>query len=206
MVAGAGGRYQPAEVKVGREDWRQDRDPRWAWRGAEDCRLGAVPAGFGSEPERDKDYSARRRADDADGAAAVIAALIRAAIRRRVLVLIAAALLKAVGIWSLRSTAIDALPDLSDVQVIIRTSHPGPGAADCRKPDDLSAGDDDAVGPRSSRRARLFVRRRQLRLCPLQGRHQPLLGTQPGARISEPVAGATAEGRDRLARKTADDS
>jgi len=55
----------------------------------------------------------------------VIAALIRAAIRGRVFVLIAAALLVAIGIWSVRSTAIDALPDLSDVQVIIRTSYPG---------------------------------------------------------------------------------
>jgi Cu(I)/Ag(I) efflux system membrane protein CusA/SilA len=55
----------------------------------------------------------------------MIAALIRAAIRGRVFVLIAAALLVAVGIWSVRSTAIDALPDLSDVQVIIRTSYPG---------------------------------------------------------------------------------
>ena len=55
----------------------------------------------------------------------MIAALIRAAIRGRVFVLIAAALLVAIGIWSVRSTAIDALPDLSDVQVIIRTSYPG---------------------------------------------------------------------------------
>ena len=55
----------------------------------------------------------------------MIAALIRAAIRGRVFVLIAAALLVAVGVWSVRSTAIDALPDLSDVQVIIRTSYPG---------------------------------------------------------------------------------
>ena len=55
----------------------------------------------------------------------MIAGLIRAAIRGRVFVLIAAALLVAVGIWSVRSTAIDALPDLSDVQVIIRTSYPG---------------------------------------------------------------------------------
>ena len=55
----------------------------------------------------------------------MIAALIRAAIRGRVFVLIAAALLVAVGVWSVRSTAIDALPDLSDVQVIIRTSYSG---------------------------------------------------------------------------------
>jgi Cu(I)/Ag(I) efflux system membrane protein CusA/SilA len=30
-----------------------------------------------------------------------------------------------VGVWAVRSTAIDALPDLSDTQVIIRTSYPG---------------------------------------------------------------------------------
>ena len=55
----------------------------------------------------------------------MIAALIRAAVRGRVFVLIAAALLVAVGVWSVRSTPLDALPDLSDVQVIIRTSYPG---------------------------------------------------------------------------------
>src|SRR6195952_2936615 len=29
------------------------------------------------------------------------------------------------GLWALRSTPVDALPDLSDVQVIIRTTYPG---------------------------------------------------------------------------------
>ena len=34
-------------------------------------------------------------------------------------------MLTAWGIWSLQRTPLDALPDLSDVQVIIRTSYPG---------------------------------------------------------------------------------
>ena len=31
----------------------------------------------------------------------------------------------AAGLWAVRSTPVDALPDLSDVQVIIRTTYPG---------------------------------------------------------------------------------
>lgn len=55
----------------------------------------------------------------------MIAALIRWSVVNRFLVLLATLLMTAVGIWSLRITPIDALPDLSDVQVIIRTPYPG---------------------------------------------------------------------------------
>lgn len=55
----------------------------------------------------------------------MIARLIRWSIAQRFLVLIAALFLAAWGIYALRQTPIDALPDLSDVQVIIRTSWPG---------------------------------------------------------------------------------
>jgi Cu(I)/Ag(I) efflux system membrane protein CusA/SilA len=55
----------------------------------------------------------------------VIAAVIRWSIENRVLVLIVTALLTAWGIYSVRNTPVDALPDLSDVQVIIKTSFPG---------------------------------------------------------------------------------
>ena len=55
----------------------------------------------------------------------MIAALIRASVRQRVLVLLAALFLLAAGAVALSTTPIDALPDLSDVQVIIRTSYPG---------------------------------------------------------------------------------
>ena len=55
----------------------------------------------------------------------MIAALIRWSLANRFLVLAATAFAVAWGIWAIRSTPIDALPDLSDVQVIVRTSFPG---------------------------------------------------------------------------------
>ena len=55
----------------------------------------------------------------------MIAGLIRWSVRNRLLVLLAAALLSAWGVYSVRTIPLDAIPDLSDVQVIIRTSYPG---------------------------------------------------------------------------------
>ena len=55
----------------------------------------------------------------------MIASLIRASIRNRALVLMAALLLAVWGLWSLTRLPLDALPDLSDTQVIVRTSWAG---------------------------------------------------------------------------------
>jgi len=55
----------------------------------------------------------------------MIAALIRWSIANRFLVLLATVMVAAWGVWSLSKTPVDALPDLSDVQVIIRTTYPG---------------------------------------------------------------------------------
>ncbi|WP_340522404.1 efflux RND transporter permease subunit, partial [Cupriavidus necator] len=55
----------------------------------------------------------------------MIARLILASIRNRFLVLMATVMLTIWGLWAVRSTPLDALPDLSDVQVIIRTPFPG---------------------------------------------------------------------------------
>lgn len=55
----------------------------------------------------------------------LIARVIFAAIEQRLLVLLAAVALCAWGIWALRFAPLDALPDLSDVQVIIRTPFAG---------------------------------------------------------------------------------
>jgi len=55
----------------------------------------------------------------------MIAGLIRWSIQNRVLVLIMTVLVTAWGVYSVRQTPVDALPDLSDVQVIIKTSFPG---------------------------------------------------------------------------------
>ncbi len=55
----------------------------------------------------------------------MIAALIRLSVRHRIFVVLGAMALLAAGILSVRSTPVDALPDLSDVQVIIRTPYAG---------------------------------------------------------------------------------
>jgi Cu(I)/Ag(I) efflux system membrane protein CusA/SilA len=55
----------------------------------------------------------------------MIAALIRWSVLNRFLVLIATAFLIAAGVWSVTRTPLDALPDLSDTQVIVRTPFPG---------------------------------------------------------------------------------
>ena len=55
----------------------------------------------------------------------MIAQLIRWSIVNRFLVLLATLGLTAWGIWALSKTPLDAIPDLSDTQVIIRTTYPG---------------------------------------------------------------------------------
>ena len=55
----------------------------------------------------------------------MIARVISWSLRNHLLVLLLAALISAWGIYSLRHTALDAIPDLSDVQVIIKTTYPG---------------------------------------------------------------------------------
>jgi Cu(I)/Ag(I) efflux system membrane protein CusA/SilA len=55
----------------------------------------------------------------------MIARLIRWSIQNRFLVLLATIIVAAWGVWSMMRTPLDALPDLSDVQVIIRTTLPG---------------------------------------------------------------------------------
>jgi Cu(I)/Ag(I) efflux system membrane protein CusA/SilA len=55
----------------------------------------------------------------------MIASLIRWSIANRFLVLLATVMMTAWGVWSLSRTPLDAIPDLSDVQVIIRTTFPG---------------------------------------------------------------------------------
>ena len=55
----------------------------------------------------------------------MIAAIIRWSIHNRFMVLLASMMLVAVGLYSLKNTPVDAIPDLSDVQVIIKTSYPG---------------------------------------------------------------------------------
>ncbi|MFZ0257105.1 MAG: efflux RND transporter permease subunit [Gammaproteobacteria bacterium] len=51
--------------------------------------------------------------------------IIAASLRNRFLVLVATLLIVAAGLWALRTTPLDAIPDLSDVQVIVFTEYAG---------------------------------------------------------------------------------
>ena len=55
----------------------------------------------------------------------MIERIIRASVKARIFVVLAALVLTVIGIGAVRTTPVDALPDLSDVQVIIRTTYPG---------------------------------------------------------------------------------
>lgn len=55
----------------------------------------------------------------------MIAAVIRASLRNRLLVITAALMMASWGWWAVQRAPLDALPDLSDVQVIIKASYPG---------------------------------------------------------------------------------
>ncbi|WP_435276215.1 efflux RND transporter permease subunit [Psychrobium sp. nBUS_13] len=55
----------------------------------------------------------------------MINAVIKWSINNRVLVLLACVLLVGAGLYSVKKTPVDAIPDLSDVQVIIKTSYAG---------------------------------------------------------------------------------
>lgn len=51
--------------------------------------------------------------------------IIRRSVANRFLVMMGALFLSIWGTWTIVNTPVDALPDLSDVQVIIKTSYPG---------------------------------------------------------------------------------
>ena len=55
----------------------------------------------------------------------MIAQLIEASARNRLLVLLGTLIVIGVGLWSVSQTPLDALPDLSDTQVIVYTEYPG---------------------------------------------------------------------------------
>lgn len=58
----------------------------------------------------------------------MINALIKCSIANRVLVILVSLMLAGAGIFAVKQTPVDAIPDLSDVQVIIKTSYPGQAA------------------------------------------------------------------------------
>lgn len=55
----------------------------------------------------------------------MIPAIIRGSIQNRFIIIALAIMMALAGVWAIRNTPVDAIPDLSDVQVIIKTNYPG---------------------------------------------------------------------------------
>lgn len=55
----------------------------------------------------------------------MIARIIDASIANRLFIVLAAIAITLGGLWAVRTTPVDALPDLSDVQVVVRSNYPG---------------------------------------------------------------------------------
>ena len=55
----------------------------------------------------------------------MISAIIRWSVANRFFVILTTMIVVGIGLYSIKNTPVDALPDLSDVQVIIKTSYPG---------------------------------------------------------------------------------
>ncbi|MGV2495269.1 efflux RND transporter permease subunit [Pelagerythrobacter aerophilus] len=55
----------------------------------------------------------------------MIARIIDSSIANRLFIVLAAITLALAGLWAMRTTPVDALPDLSDVQVVVRSNYPG---------------------------------------------------------------------------------
>ncbi len=90
----------------------------------EELLVGCGGAGHRCHDRRTGRWNLRHHCRYAEGRA-MIAGLIRWSIHNRFLVLLATGFLVAWGLYSISQTPVDALPDLSDVQVIIKTSYPG---------------------------------------------------------------------------------
>src|SRR5262245_18893933 len=79
----------------------------------------------GSDPPSEMGGGAHTRGGSARRSASMINALIDLSLRNRFLVLVCFGLLGGWGSWALLTTPIDAIPDLSDNQVIVFTDWPG---------------------------------------------------------------------------------
>ena len=135
-----------------------------------------------------------RREGEAQGGQAVINRIIDFSLDNRFLVLGLTLLLAAAGIHAARTNPVDAIPDISETQVIVFADWPG------RSPQEV---EDQVTYPlavnlhglagvkavRSSSALRLLDDQRDLR-----GRHGPLLRADAHPRAAEPRRGAPAQG------------
>ena len=126
----------------------------------------------------------------------MIARLIAWSARNLLLVFFGTGFAAAAGIYALAHLPLDAIPDLSDTQVIVYTEYPGqaPQVVEDQVTYPLTTA--MLTVPQLEGRARLLVLRRVVRLRHLRGRHRHLLGALARARISQRRGLAAARRRD----------
>ena len=117
LVAKGDGRFEPREIKLGRrgEGYTEIERP--------DGRRGGCH--FGHLPHRRREQSQSRAPELWPRSAAMIAAIIRWSARNVFLVGLATLFVTLAGIYAVSRVPLDAIPDLSDVQVIVYTEFPG---------------------------------------------------------------------------------
>ena len=127
---------------------------------------------------------------------AMIARLIAWSARNLLLVFFGTGFAAAAGIYALAHLPLDAIPDLSDTQVIVYTEYPGQAPQVIE--DQVTYPLTTAMLTRAALegRARLLVLRRVVRLRDLRGRHRHLLGALARAGIPQRRGLAPARGRD----------
>ena len=113
------GRFEPREIKLG----AYGQDYVEVLKGVKEGELVVTTATF----LIDSESNLTRRAQElrAPGRAAMIAAIIRWSARNIFLVGLATVFVTLAGIYAVYRVPLDAIPDLSDVQVIIYTEYPG---------------------------------------------------------------------------------
>jgi hypothetical protein len=180
MLALPDGRYRPAEVRTGREGGGKTEILAGLAVGEKVVASGQ----FLLDSEASLTGIAARPIGDVQ----MIAAIIRASVKGRGLVIGRSAGVDRNRHRAVRTTPVDALPDLSDVQVIIRTSYPGqaPQIVENQVTYPIASTMLSVPGARVVRGYSFtgdsFV------YVLFRRRHRPLLGAQPRARISEPGA------------------
>ena len=193
------GRFEPREVKLGRRGDGYRRNPRRRRGRRRSGRLRQLPDRCRKQPEgrpAAASPTAEQRSND------------RAAHRlvgpQLVLVLIGTVFAVAAGLYAPAHLPLDAIPDLSDTQVIVYTEYPGqaPQVVEDQVTYPLTTA--MLTVPKSTRGARLLVLRRVVRLRDLRGRHGHLLGALARARISQRRRAPAAGGRDADARARRD--
>ena len=134
----------------------------------------------------------------------MIARLIEFSVRNKLLVLLLTAALVVAGVWATLHIRIDAIPDLSDVQVIVITDYPGqaPQVVEDQVTYPLTTALRAASAPRRCAGFSMFET--SMVYVHLPGRHEPAGRPRAGAGVPELLEGPPARRRRAEARPGCD--